>query len=79
MKLEIKLKKKNIIPGKKNRIIINGITYATDMNGNGLYKLISNKKDENEGYIINKDFYFNENKDDLEILKDKITKIIYNN
>ena len=44
------------IPKKDNRTIINGKTYATDINDKGLYCLVSNKKDENEGYIIDETF-----------------------
>jgi len=44
------------IPKKANRTIINGKTYATDINGKGLYCLVSDKEDENEGYIIEETF-----------------------
>ena len=44
------------IPEKANRTIINGKTYATDSNGKGLYCLVSDKEDENEGYIIEETF-----------------------
>jgi hypothetical protein len=54
MRLSLKLSIN--IPPKANRIIINGRTYATDINGKGLYCLASNEKDENEGYIIDKTF-----------------------
>jgi len=36
------------IPKKTNRTIIKGKTYATDINGKGLYCLVSNKEDKNE-------------------------------
>ncbi len=54
--MNLSLKHSIIIPPKANRTIINGKTYATDIYGKGLYCLVSNKKDENEGYIIDKSF-----------------------
>ena len=44
------------IPKKTNRTIIKGKTYATDINGKGLYCLVSNKEDKNEWYIIEESF-----------------------
>ncbi len=38
------------IPEKANRTIINGKTYATDINGKGLYCLVSNKENEKATY-----------------------------
>ena len=49
------------IPEKANMTIINGKTYATDINEKGLYCLVSNKEDENEGYIIDKTFTIKNN------------------
>ncbi len=56
MNISLKQKQSIIIPQKANRTFINGKTYATDINGKGLYCLISNNKNENEGYIIDKTF-----------------------
>ena len=49
------------IPEKANRTIINGKTYATDINGKGLYCLVSDKEDENEGYILDETFQIKKN------------------
>ena len=56
MGLSLKQKLSIIIPKKANRTIINGKTYATDINGKGLYCLVTNKEDENEGCIIEETF-----------------------
>ncbi len=49
------------IPEKANRTNINGKTYATNINGKGLYCLVSDKEDENEGYIIDETFKIKNN------------------
>jgi len=49
------------IPEKDNRTIIKDKTYATNVNGKGLYCLVSNKEDENEGYIIDETFKIKNN------------------
>jgi hypothetical protein len=61
MGLSLKQKLSIIIPKKANRTIINGKTYATDINGKGLYCLANNKEDENEGYIIDETFKVKKN------------------
>ena len=61
MHLSLKQKLSIIIPEKDNRTIINNKTYATDINGKGLYCLVSNKENENEGYIIDETFKIKNN------------------
>jgi hypothetical protein len=72
LNISIKLKNNIKIPEKANRTNINGEIYATDINGKGLYKLVSTDKNENSGYLIDDKFSLNNKENPSLTIKAKV-------